>query len=112
MASAAISNPVAKQAMESLTLLLGFEADTPDIRDQKDRAMVAHHLRILRDGDEAFEPVEIASWAAVHGWGSAAARELEAIGRSVKAEPARLAGGKELDHGVLGEWRKSVAEIA
>lgn len=103
-----ISNPVVEQALESLTLLIGWGTGRADIGDTWDRAMAGYHFRILCDGRERYEPQEIVAWAASHGWSAEASRELGDI-----AQAARDWGRQRrrvVRDAVLEQWRASASE--
>lgn len=107
--AAVISNPVVEQALESLTLLIGWDTGRADIGDTWDRAMAGYHFRILYDGRERYEPQEIVTWAASHRWSAEAARELGEIAGAARDRGWRLRRVVVRD-AVLEQWRASASE--
>jgi len=105
---AEVSNPVALQALISLTASVNLGTG---LSHPSDRSTAINTFRILKANAIPFNPDEIRSFAARNGWNAGDATELQDVARKV-LEGRRLRSDTMLRDDVIDFWREEAEKNA
>jgi hypothetical protein len=103
-AAPTISNPVARVAMEGLTIRVNLSSA---LSHPSDKMAAGSTLKTLVSGGEQFEPAEIQAWAVANGWKQDDAKRLAEMAQAL-LNGRRVQAGSA-DPAVLERWRQHAA---
>ncbi len=103
---ASVSNAVVAAGLETLTQL----ANLSNGLDSYNRDIAAQVFVALRREGESFDPDEVRSWAARHGWGASHAIELADLARKVIEGRRVRTGHSRLREDIVDQWRNEVTD--
>jgi hypothetical protein len=97
-----ISNPVVERALESLTTRVNLSTG---LGHPSDKGAAVELFKILRGGNELWDPDEVHAWAINRGWTPSGANELAEIARgTLEGRSFRAERGGWIEN-ILDKWR-------
>jgi hypothetical protein len=102
-----VVNPVVVEALKSLTGRVNLSTG---LGHPSDKAAAVHAFTSLRKAGEPYDPAQVRTWAARHGWSPKHASELGEIARKVReGRTLRTQRGSAWREDIVTIWRESAA---